>query len=280
MTKLEKLKHDVQAAIPAYCTTKAISANALALQLKISPAIISNMINGNWDNISEEKWRKVWNKVNPVNLSGLYETTDMKSAFTMFKRAVDKKMMVGLIADTGMGKTTVSEIVASRKNVYYSYIDSTVTPKVFLKHLLNELGAPFDGSLHEMLTKASGELNSLADPLLIIDESAKLTDKMMLLLHSLRDRTKQNCAMVLAGMPDFRNKLIKFSNKGTTGYAEFYRRIEIWHEFNGLTPTEVKHILASNGIVDAEVQREYRNYKKIGDLMNAIKLYKELEDVS
>ncbi len=273
MANLQNLIEKVQKAIPAYCKTKGIAHSAIP---GINAATVSNILNGKWENISEKNLLRIWNKVKPQ--AEIYQTTDCKAGLTACEKAAKNCQMIGIIADTGMSKTTVCQTVAMRPNTYYMYIDSTVTPKVFLRHLLGELGAAFDGSLHDMLAKVVNEINTQNSPLLLIDECAKLSDKMMLLIHSLRDRTKDNCGIVLAGMPDFKNKLIKFSNKGTTGYAEFFRRIEIWHEFKGLTAAEIKYILQDNGITDADDQREFRNYKRIGDLMNAIKLFKEVND--
>lgn len=273
MSNLQNLLEKVQKAIPVYCKAKGIAQSAIP---GINAATISNIVNGKWENISEKNLMRIWHRVKPQ--AEIYQTTDCNAGLKACDRAAKKCQMIGIIADTGMSKTTVCNTVAMRPNTFYSYIDSTVTPKVFLKGLLLEMGAAFEGSLHDMLQKTVNELNGLTSPLLLIDECAKLSDKMMLIIHSIRDRTKDNCGIVLAGMPDFKNKLIKFSNKGTTGYAEFFRRIEIWHEFKGLTNAEIKYILEDNEITDAEDQREFRNYRRIGDLMNAIKLYKEVNN--
>jgi len=274
MTNLQK--ENTQTAIAAYCTAKDISKRELATRIGVSPATISNMVNGKWDNIDNRLWKQVWNYVNPEHLNGLFQTSDCNSVFDLCNNAVKNKYMIGLIGNTGMGKTTALTAYAKRKNVFYYYIDGTVTPKIFLKDMLREMGVQFEGSLNAMLARIADELNTLNEPLVILDECAKLSDKMMLALHSLRDKTMQNCGLVLGGMPDFKNNLIKHANKGTTGYAEFLRRINIWHELKGLSTAEIVYILEANGITDKDTQREYRKLNRFGDLMNEINLYKSV----
>src|SRR5690606_36917737 len=168
-----------------------------------------------WESIDDKLWMLVWNYVNPEHLDGIVETADFKSVYNLCKNTISNKWMSGLVGDTGLGKTTVLTVVAKMRNVYYYYIDGIVTPKIFLKGLLQEMGVQFEGSLNDMLSRAAAELNTQHEPLLILDECAKLSDKMMLVLHSLRDKTMLNCGIVLAGMPDFKNRLVKYANKGT-----------------------------------------------------------------
>jgi DNA transposition AAA+ family ATPase len=186
--------------------------------------------------------------------------------------------MIGLIGDTGMGKSTTLKAASMRANTYYCYIDPTLTPKVFLKGLLRDMGISFDGSLNAMLNRAADELNMLNAPLLLLDECGKLSDAMVLMLHSLRDKTILNCGMVLAGMPNFKNRLIGHVNRGKTGYSEFFRRINMWHELKGLAASEITYVLNANGITDKEAQRDFRRLNRFGDLMNEILLYNSVNN--
>ena len=106
-------------------------------------------------------------------------------------------------------------------------------------------------------------------PLVIIDEAGKITHTMILYLQVLKDKTHLSCGYVLAGMPYFKANLIKLANKQREGYGEFLRRINIWHELEGLSRDEVKFICAKSGINDIDQQREFINKKRFGDLTNA-----------
>lgn len=266
-------KKAIQASIKAFCETKNISRKEFAFKADVSPATISNILNDKWDNINDKLWRQVENAANSGNTDNLMPTRDCNKVFKMCEIAQKSHKMFGLAADTGMGKTTALTAYMARPNVFYYYIDATITPKVFLKDLLRELGVSFEGNLNEMLQRICLELNIIENPLLIVDECAKLSDKMMLYIHSIRDRTINNCGIVLAGMPDFKNRLIKYANKGKTGYGEFFRRVNDWFDLDGLTTGEINGILRYYGIDDPIEQKDFRNSKKFGDLKNDIDRY-------
>src|SRR5690606_8087574 len=131
------------------------------------------IVNGKWEGIDSKMWMQVWHYVNPEHLDGVFQTRDLKSVFDMCEKARKHHLMIGLCADTGMGKTTGITAYAKRKNVYYYYIDITVTPKIFLKSLLREMGVGFEGNLNEMVQRIADELNTQETPLVIFDECAK-----------------------------------------------------------------------------------------------------------
>ena len=273
MTNLPQ-KETIKQAVNDYCSLKGISKNELANQIQVSSATLSKIANDNWESIDEKLWRKIWNKVVINNTPDLLETTDFKACFTTCENAKKHHFMIGLIGDTGMGKTTALTTFALRKNVFYVAYDKTMKPKQFFIALLREMGIAFEGSINEMVNRIADELNTMANPLIIIDEAGKIVHTMILYLHVLRDKTLKNCGIVLGGMPYFKSNLIKFSNKEKEGYAEFFRRINIWHSLNGLTRKEVEDVCSINGITDKETLREMQTKKKFGELYNAILLLK------
>ena len=181
--------------------------------------------------------------------------------------------MIGITGDTGTGKTTALTTFATRKNVFYVSYDKTMKPKQFFTALLREMGIDFDGSINEMVNRIAEELNTIASTLVIIDEAGKITHTMILYLHVLRDKTVKNCGIVLGGMPYFKANLLKLSNKQKEGYAEFYRRVNIWHNLTGLSRTEIKSICEASGITEPETIRDMQANKRFGDLQNAILLH-------
>ena len=206
----------------------------------------------------------------------IFETSDFSSTVTLCNNAKQNRLMVGIIADTGMGKTTTLELYSKRKNVYYVCYDKTMKPKHFFIALLREMGIDFEGTIHQMVNRIADELNNQQSPLVIIDEAGKITHTMILYLHVLRDKTIKNCGIVLAGMPYFKNNLIKFSNKEKEGYAEFFRRVNLWQVLTGLTRNEILLILEANGITDENTMKQLQYKKRFGDLMNEILLLKML----
>jgi DNA transposition AAA+ family ATPase len=271
MTKLAE-KSEIKDAINSYCTAKGLSKNELATQLSVSPATLSNIENENWKNIDQRMWQKIWNKVGRSKTVQLFQTKDFIATEKACQFARNNSLMIGLIADTDMGKTTTLLNYSHRKNTFYISFDKTMRPRQFFAALLKEMGIAFEGNINEMVNRIADELIVLDSPLIIVDEAGKITHTMILYLQVLKDKTHQTCGYVLAGMPYFKSNLIKLSNKQREGYAEFLRRVNLWQTLEGLTRDEIKYICEQHGITGPDQQREFYNKKRFGDLVNALLL--------
>lgn len=266
-------KDEIRAAINNYCAARCVSKNELATQAGVSSATLSKIENRKWDDIDEKLWRKIWHKVSQSTPGDIFKTGDYSTCIKCCELAQKSHLIIGLVADTGMGKTTAMQAYSLRKNVFYVRYDKTMAPKHFFTALLREMGINFSGNIHEMVARISDELNQMANPLLIIDEAGKITHTMILYLHVLRDNTVKNCGMLLSGMPYFRRNMVKMADKQKEGFAEFLRRINLWQELGGLSRAEIKYVCETYGITDTETQRELMGKKRFGDLVNEILLY-------
>lgn len=206
-----------------------------------------------------------------TNKNEVYNTRDLQNVFAQCEMTRNYKLMTGLLADTGMGKTTSLRAYASQDNVFLVTLDKTMNAKRFFLKMGNVLNIGFDGNIHDLMLKIADKLNALESPLLIIDEAGKINHVMMLYLHDLREYTKENCGILLAGMPYFKKNLQHFSDRQKEGCSEFFRRINVWNELKGLTRKETEYICQQNGI-DSVFKAYYG--LRFGDLMNKILLEK------
>lgn len=274
MTKLAE-KTEIKEAINHYCQAKGISKNELATQLNVSSATLSNIENNNWKSIDQKMWQKIWNKVGRPNDLQVFQTNDFKAIEELCNFSRENFFMTGLVADTGMGKTTALKTYSHRsKNTFYLSYDKTMRPRQFFASLLKEMAIQFEGNINEMVNRIADELNVMESPLIIIDEAGKITHTMILYLQVLKDKTHLSCGYVLAGMPYFKTNLIKLTNKQREGYAEFYRRINLWHNLEGLSRDEIKFICSQSGLTTLDQQRDFYGKKRFGDLVNALLLQK------
>jgi DNA transposition AAA+ family ATPase len=207
--------------------------------------------------------------------TNIFNTNDLVSVFNQCEKTRNYHLMTGLIADTGMGKTTSLKACSKQKNTFMVTVDKTMNAKRLFIYILKALDVSMDGNIHDIMLKTSEELNRLESPLLIIDEAGKLNHVMMLYLHDLRERTHDNCGILLSGMPYFKRNLEKYSEKQKEGCAEFLRRINIWNELKGLSRKEIDVICKQNGI--GEDLRTYYGLR-FADLMNKILLNKITND--
>lgn len=267
-------KTEIRKAINKYCEERGLRLSELSVNCGIPDKTLKDIRDENWHEVPQSLLIQPWNYINRNQVDQLYQSVDFISAYNACDKARKYHFMVGITADTGMGKTTALSAFMRQKNVFYISYDKSMNPNQFFAGLLRELSIPFMGTLNEMLNRIAEHLNRLPNPLIIIDEAGKLTHAMILYLHVLRDKTCGNCGIVLAGMPYFKDNLQKMATKEKEGYAEFLRRINIWHSFIGLQPKEVEEICRTHGITDKERIKELKRIKRFGDLMNEIYLDK------
>ncbi len=280
MTNLPE-KADIRAAVNAYCQQRALSKADLAARLGISGATLSNVETGKWDRIDEKMWLKIWHEVGTAQAPAeLVATANFERIQRLCEEAQKSRLMIGVVGDTGLGKSTALEHYARRPRVYFVAVDKTMKPRHFFGALLQEMGVSFAGSVYDMVARLASELNGQRAPLVIIDEAGKLTHQLYLFLHVLRERTKDNVGIVLAGMPYFRANLKKDVTRQREGAAEFYRRVNVWVELKRPTRAEIKAVCEAHGVTDEETVRAMQGHQSFGDLTNALLLAKlELENL-
>lgn len=271
MTNINE-KNEIRKAIEDYCKAKSISRNELAIQIGVSSATLSNIVNEKWESIDAKMWTKINNHLKPTTAK-IFNTSDFNAVMNLCNKVKENHFMAGLTAETGMGKTTALQAFTRKENVFYIYYDANMKPKNFFYELGKLMGYDYEANVYEQVKKACDTLNTLHNPLIIIDEAGKLTDAMLLTLHVLRDKTIKNCGIILAGMPYFRANLIKKANKQKTGISEFLRRVMIWNELEGLKNSEIDFICESHSITDKKEIARLRNFKRFGDLENEILLH-------
>lgn len=220
---------------------------------------------------------KVNQTINNVNMETsnhvkLFNTADFEAVFKACDKARRYHLMVGLIGDTGMGKTTSITEYSKKRNVIRISYEKSMNPRLFFSALLKKLGVDYEGRVYSEIDMATDLLKRMDNPLLIIDEAGKIPHTLFLHLHDLRERTKDDAGVILTGMPYFKNNLQKFSNRGKEGCSEFLRRINVWHELQGLSREESMTVAKNHGITDPDKLKEFARIRRFGDLMNKILL--------
>jgi hypothetical protein len=120
-----------------------------------------------------------------------------------------------------------------------------------------------------MVTLIEEEFNTLENPLLIIDEAGKLSHNLILDLHDLRNSTKHNLGIVLAGCEYFKDNLEKGVRKDKQGIPEFYTRIVSWQFLSLPTKKEVETIYKVNDVdLDSVSTQKYKNFRDIYNIVS------------
>ena len=173
-------KQELKETINAFCTENGLSKAAFGKKCGVSSATLSFIENDSLEKISDEMVLKINSFINGYKVDGVYQSYDLLDTCKACDKARKYHLMIGIIADTGMGKTTAIKFYSQQKNVFYVSFCKSMKATQFFKELLREMAIPFAGSLNEMIDKAAEELNKKDHPLLIIDEAGKITHAMML----------------------------------------------------------------------------------------------------
>ena len=150
-TKLPE-KAEIKKAVNDYCKEKGISKASLAVKCGISDATLCELEKENWKKLSNEMLLTIWNFVNRDKFGDLFQSMDFISTVKACDNARKYSFMIGITADTGMGKTTALRTYARQKNVLYVSYDKTMNASQFFSALLRELSIPFKSSLNHMKT--------------------------------------------------------------------------------------------------------------------------------
>ncbi|WP_293304258.1 ATP-binding protein, partial [Pedobacter sp. UBA5917] len=119
--------------------------------------------------------------------------------------------MIGIIGDTGFGKSTALEYYANQhQNVYYMNIEISMSPKVFLNALLGVLGFKnihTEKNSYNLIRSIVYFLkNTPGKHLIIIDECGKLSNNVLLHLHDLRNAISGVAGVIFSGPHFFYKK--------------------------------------------------------------------------
>jgi DNA transposition AAA+ family ATPase len=264
------------------------SANKVATRCRVSPATISQMINGNWELIADEMWLQVGAELG-------YTTSTWKLAeignYVMIKKLLDfarfEHEYLVISAKAGSGKTaTINQ---------YRQLDQTGgvfviqardwARREFMINLCQTLGISLGtgytsvDKLGEMVIRYFIDRKSL-NPVLIIDEADKLKPAALRYLIHFYNDLENIAGCVIAGTENLEKEIKKGVQYSRKGFDELDSRFgRNYIHLKGATMQDVREICAINGITDPEVSRivfensyptgitfQDRHYKVVEDL--------------
>ncbi len=230
------------------------SANKVAVKAKVSSANISQMINNNWELISDNLWNKV-----KVNLQvdwawQIANTENLKRITDWCAKAQRGKMSLCISANAGWGKTTgfrhyqrlnSDVIVISCKNYW--------TKKSFARHHLLACGLQDRGTTEEMIEMFQAHLTGLGDALVIYDQFDKLKETQKDLFMDYYNDLDGHTGFILSGVSHLKKQEKKGCKAEKMGYEERFSRYgSKFLPLQKFTKKEVTAICTANGVTDKE----------------------------
>jgi DNA transposition AAA+ family ATPase len=262
-------KKQVQEKLANYIAQKG-SQNKAAHSLNgVSSALLSQIINDNWDQISETMWRNVASQIGHSSKEWVcVETTDFKMINYFLNDAKQNANVFAMTGDAGSGKSKTFELyIQDSKNSYLLSCAEYWNRKEFLVQLLTAMGVDYSGfTVAEMMNEIVKKLKSQQTPLIILDEADKLPDTVLYFFITLYNRLEDHCGIILCATDHLSKRISKGIKLNRKGYKEINSRIgRKFIELKGVNFTDVTQICIANGVENSKDIKEIFNDSE-GDL--------------
>ena len=265
MNQDEKIK--IQAQIKSQAQRPGWSQAKVAIAAGVSKATISDMVNGKWDLIRDEMWRKVSAAlIAKPSEWRIAETADIRILHRVFRKAQKHSMSVGVSHQAGSGKTAAARTyVAGHDNAYHLICAQSFTSRLFLIKLGKAMGLDVEGlRTWEVIETITSALETSDKPLLILDEVDKLNDRTLLFFIEFYNRLEDKCGFILMGAPYLRLRIEKGAIKDKMGFREILSRLgKKFLPLKGAELADIELICRENGIetkaIITEIFNEYRD---------------------
>lgn len=241
----------------AYVAKYASQNKAVASMKGTSAGTVSNILNGKWENISEDMWRKVSEQVKSIGDKDggwqIVETQAFHDITLALRDAQDYKNVTWVVGEAGSGKTTTARIFGEEnKEVFYILCSEDLHKGDFVREIATKMGIRTDGyTVRELWMTIQDELIQMDAPLLVFDEADKLIESVFQYFISLYNKIEDKCGVVFLSTDYIMTRISRGLRCKKRGYKEFYSRIgRKYFELDDTTPQDVFAICSANGLTD------------------------------
>ena len=244
--------HKSREALESYCA-RYESQNQAARSLNgVSAATITQIMQGNYDTISDKMWRNIASQIGTGNAEWVFvETEPYKMLTELLKNAQEYSNVFAACGEAGTGKSyTLWRYVKEHKRVYLLRCSKLWDQKIFTQELFRSLGRDSCGrSVGRMIGEAVRFIKTQEHPLILLDEADKLQDKVMQIFITLYNELEEHCGIVLCATDHLKQRIKRGVELNKEGYKEIYSRIgRKFIELDSVTSTDIASICLTNGI--------------------------------
>lgn len=215
-----------------------------ATALGISTSVYTALKQGKTDRqLSEASWlaiaRRLGISLRPESQWNAVETATYLY-ITEQLRACREQSLSGLLCDVpNIGKTFTARLYAKQTpHVVYIDCSQTKTKRQLVRQIAREFGLSSSGKYHELYKDLIYCLNTMSQPLVILDEAGDLQYEAFLELKALWNATEGACGWYMMGADGLRAKIRRNIEGEKVGYTEIFSRFG--NKFNRVTPENDK----------------------------------------
>ena len=232
------------------------SQNKASAALKVSSAVVSHLLNGNWEPYTDDMFRKIGAQIgynsqewqfapttNGMDLLGLLEDTKMNA------------LVLSVISNAGAGKSeTTKKFASENQNVVRIECGQYWDRRLFLQEILYQLGDKNPSSrIPDMMRDIVIRFKKMEQPQLIIDEVDKIDDKVLLFLITLYNELKGYCSIVILATYFLKKRFDDGLRLRKKGYEELNSRYGRFYELENTSFKDIKALCEANGLTDEEM---------------------------
>lgn len=253
-------KEAIAVKLRAYVESKE-SQNAAAKSLRgVSAATVSQILNGNWELISDDMWRTVANQTgyDPRQWS-VVETEGYTRMTQVLTDAQQHSLVMAVVGDAGCGKSQAIKVYAEQhRGVIALSCSEYWNRKEFLSELLQSLGTEPGGStVADMVREAIRQLKRREGVLIILDEADKLSDQVLHFFITIYNKLEDTVGIVLCATQYLKKRIERGVVNNRKGYKEIYSRIgRKFIPMPVVNRCDIKGVCLANGLDDRrEIER-------------------------
>lgn len=252
-------KKAIKSKLSAFTSLKGSQAKA-ATAIGISAATVNQVLNNNWDLISEEMWRHIAAHINfEASSYVIAETRGYRRVYNLLSESQNAPLVISIVGNAGCGKTAaIKSYCEKNKNAYHLCCSEYWNRKQFLVELLQCMGESHIGlTVANMVDDIVKVLKKKNRPLIILDETDKLSDQVLYFFITLYNKLEDHAGIVLCSTDYFRRRLEFGVRIARKGYQEIYSRIgRRFISIQMPDADDITQICVANGITDElEIQK-------------------------
>lgn len=223
----------------------------------VSVGTVSNILNGRFENISDEMFRNVASQVGGMGTPSwqIVETGAYQEITEVLSDAQRWRSVRWVTGEAGCGKSTTARVyLQDHKEVFYILCSEDMKKGDFVREIARTVGIRTEGcNIREVWGLILDDIIQMDAPLLVFDEADKLTEPVFHYFISLYNKLEEKCGVVFLSTDYIVKRISNGLKYQKPGYKEFFSRIG--RKFFTLEPTDqndVYIICTANGLTSRQ----------------------------
>lgn len=257
MSKLSNKEKDaIRENLRAYVAKYPSQNKAVGSLKNTSVGTVSSIVNGKYDNISDEMFRNIAAQVGsdkPENGWQIVETRAYQEITYALNDAQHWRNVTWVVGEAGCGKTTTARLYAeANREVFYILCSEDMKKGDFVREIAHKVGIRTEGyNIREIWSLILDDVIQMEAPLLVFDEADKLTEPVFHYFISLYNKLEDKSGIIFMSTDYIKKRIDCGLRYRKPGYKEFFSRMgRKYFELEETTANDVYSICMANGLHD------------------------------